>query len=125
MFNHFPAAAYKSIFFLLVLPVSRTAPLLTMSVITNIENPSPQLRTVLGWIEGHCHCDPDAASAFVTDDFTHELLPARIGLLLNKEELKQHHQQHFSTVFTAFTVSSFSLARSVALFSSLCLGYNH
>ncbi|KDQ10699.1 hypothetical protein BOTBODRAFT_36013 [Botryobasidium botryosum FD-172 SS1] len=67
-----------------------------------IDNPSPQLRAVLGWIDGHDHCDCDAAHAYCTDDFIHELLPTRVGYRFTKEQLKQHHESIFAGVFTGF-----------------------
>jgi len=69
---------------------------------TVLDNPSPQLRAVLGWIEGHDRCDFDAAHAYCTDDFIHELLPARTGYRFTKEELKRHNEVNLANVFTGF-----------------------
>ncbi|KDQ10714.1 hypothetical protein BOTBODRAFT_36030 [Botryobasidium botryosum FD-172 SS1] len=67
-----------------------------------LDNPSSQLRAVLGWIEGHDRCDFDAAHAYCTNDFIHEILPARVGYRFTKEELKKHHKDNLANVFTGF-----------------------
>jgi len=61
------------------------------------ENPSPQLRAILGWIDKLDHLDVDAAHAYVTDDVVYEFYPLSLGNKpFSKEEFKKHHSTYIA-----------------------------
>jgi ketosteroid isomerase-like protein len=61
------------------------------------DNPSPQLRTVLAWIDASDRVDVDGALKLVTDTFVYEIIvPRAPNHRFDKEQYRKHQQDHIS-----------------------------
>ncbi|KDQ10697.1 hypothetical protein BOTBODRAFT_488138 [Botryobasidium botryosum FD-172 SS1] len=66
-------------------------------------DPSPQLRTVQGFLEGFDRVNFDVISLYTTEDVTYEILPASLG---NKPLTKEEFRTHFNTYMAPKTERS-------------------
>ena len=68
-------------------------------------NPSPDLQAALKWAEAYNLWDVDHLMSAVSDDYTHHVLPATLGV---KPRNKQEFKEYFTSVipmFRGFTAS--------------------